>query len=325
MKKIIICLLTLIFLVSTGCSVTNVFGDNIIKGKTYQNSDNYNVGSISYNDSEIVKLYVNWYVGIVKIIEGDKLEIVEENTLEQDKKVHSIIEDKTLKVQFWKSGLNSKVEKNEKHVTIYVPKNIEYDINNVAGLTKYNNFTGNKLSISSVSGDVEVGDVNCTTLDISATSGDITVGNIKAENTNVKSVSGRIEIETVKSQMTKLESTSGMVSVNGLNSDEVDIETVSGDIIIKDTISKTVDLDSVSGKVNIGFSDCEKADIETTSGSVIISINNDFGMTLSFKTTSGDFDTNMTYQVNNKKNIFGSGKCLMNIETTSGNIKVKEG
>ena len=325
MKKIIICTLILICLLLTGCRVTNILDNSIINGETYHNSDKYNVGSIAYNDSEIVKLYVNWYVGSIKIIESDRLEIVEENTLDQDKKVHSIIEDKTLKVQFWKSGLNGKVERSEKYVTIYVPKNIDCEINNVAGLTKFNNFTGNKLSISSVSGDVDLIDVNFSIFDISATSSDITMGNVKGDKTSIKTVSGSIEFQSLTSQIVKLESTSGNVSIKSLNSDEANIKTISGDIFIKDTISKAIDTDSVSGKVNIGFSNCEEADIETTSGQVIILMNYDFGMTLNFKTTSGDFDTDMVYQVNNKKNIFGSGKCLINIETTSGNIKVKKG
>ena len=35
-----------------------------------------------YDDCEINKLYVNWYIGNIEVIESDKIEIIEDNNLD---------------------------------------------------------------------------------------------------------------------------------------------------------------------------------------------------------------------------------------------------
>ena len=118
---------------------------------------------------------------------------------------------------------------------------------------------------------------------------------------------------------------SGSISVNTLNSEDATIESTSGCTNINNAITKEIDLGTVSGKINVSFSECEKAKIKSTSASIIVSIKDGFGMTLDFDTTSGEFETPLTYQVTNKKNIFGDGKSIVSVRTVSGNLKVNKG
>ena len=67
MKKIIIFILAIICLICTGCKV-NIIGSDKINGMKYQNTDKYNKGSMLYDDCEINKLYVNWYIGNIEVM-----------------------------------------------------------------------------------------------------------------------------------------------------------------------------------------------------------------------------------------------------------------
>lgn len=305
MKKIIIFILAIICLICTGCKV-NIIGSDKINGMKYQNTDKYNKGSMLYDDCEINKLYVNWYIGNIEVIENDKIEIIEENNLEAKKKVHSIIEDGTLKVQFWESGLIGDAESKDKCVTIYIPKDIDCEIRNVSGDIKCDNSKSKNFDVSTVSGKIELGDLKCQSFDASSTSGSITLKSIITSEADLTNVSGSISVNTLNSEDATLESTSGRININN-------------------AITKEIDLDTVSGRINVSFSECEKANIKSTSASIIVLIKDDFGMTLDFDTTSGELETPLTYQVTNKKNIFGDGKCIVSVRTVSGNLKINKG
>lgn len=304
MKKFIIFLTCFFTTIISGCNSNN-FISGEVSGYNYDNCEKYNIGDITYNDDSINKLSLNWVCGNVKILKGDRISIKEIKDLEPDKKVRSIIENGNLKVQFWKSDYKAIIDSSDKEVIITITDNIELDIENISSDVYVDDFNTSLVNVNTVAGNLNFDNLNCK-LDI-----------------KINSVSGACDFENVTCKDFKIETTSGKIALENVVTNDLDLETTSASVTLNKVISKDVNIESVSGKIDLGLGKCENSTIKTTSGKVSLYLFKDFGMKLSYKTSSGSFNSKIEYTVKNEVIYFGDGVCDMKIQTTSGNILIQ--
>jgi len=257
-----------------------------VRNRKYENADKYLVGSQSY-EGEINALNVNWYAGKITIVSDATMEgfsVIENNELEDDKKVHSYVADGVLNVEFWKSGLISTCKSIEKNVTISVP-------------------ALDSIDISSTSGGIFADYLSASTIEINKTSGTLSVGQMVSSIVDISSTSGSIEIEHIDTKSMSINSTSGSVGLHDMKVSNLDIN-------------------STSGSTDIDINEADTININKTSGSTEIKLSSE-GATLSHKKKSGSFSTKLEYLVKGGKYIFGDGKTIINITTTSGSLRVE--
>lgn len=321
MKKNILFGVLIIMISLFGCK------NNIINGQKYLNSEKYFIGSKTY-DEEISNLEVNWYVGSIEIVIGEKVEIEENSSnLPSEKQVHSYVEKGTLKVEFWKSGLKSTVDSNEKQVKITIPRGTNINISSISAKVISDSIDCDKMWITSVSGIISIDNLKAKEIKITSTSGSVKIDNIYTlEKANIGTVSGTVIANEISSEEVEVSSTSGKIEIEKIKSDEVEIETVSGKIDVLDLDCKTAEISSTSGAIKLSPKNFEDISIDGVSSDITIYIESDSSVTISFKTTSGEFNvlnSNIQFRIDGKKYIIGNGENKIDIHTTSGDVILK--
>lgn len=174
------------------------------------------------------------------------------------------------------------------------------------------------LEIKAVSGDIK-GEENLKfkNLRIYSTSGDIEMANIEADNIDIETVSGDIELQKIGNNTIKLKTVSGNIEVESVKG-KIEAKSTSGNIEIE-KIEGEVELNSTSGEIESGdFKITGNSKVKTTSGNVRMYLNEEANCQIQAKSTSG----NISYP--NGRNVIGHEPYVdLNIQTTSGNIKVE--
>ena len=151
--------------------------------------------------------------------------------------------------------------------------------------------------------------------------------------------------KNLKLEEAEFETVSADITASELNAKDVNFETVSGSVEAKLYGVRSIDADSVSGDIDIIAPDGPKgADIETTSGSVRMNLKKSIddceistvsgkvtlllpkkgNFTISYDTTSGDFDSDIEMIQKGSKYMAGKGSDRFNIDTTSGDLRIKK-
>ncbi len=280
-----LCIMFLIFIASlSGCT----FG-GVIKGQTYEEAERYSIGDFTYNARTIDRITINWYIGHIEVIKSDQEELMVKESgqgLIASQRLHWLLEDGQLNVQFWESGYLSNVNQNDKHLTIEIPKGIA-------------------INISTISAPFKTMSLEATDLELTSVSGSVTIGELVCERAQITSTSGRISIE------------------EAVINNDIYLGSVSGRIEILATIAPNIKIKSTSGKIKAALQqNCHSLDIGTTSGNVEIAMDDFLGATILYKTTSGRLTIKKDYVKENDKYIIGDGMCDMLIHTTSGNLTI---
>lgn len=205
-----------------------------------------------------------------------------------------------------------------------------------------------ELNLASTSGDIDTYNQNIKAKKINAasTSGGIRLSVLETEEVNVSTTSGDIWIEKADAPVS-CASTSGEITIRG-GAGERMMSSTSGDIRV-DGLSGRISVSTTSGETNIrGERGC--GNIGSTSGEVFfslaelsgdISINTSSGevtlelpkeASLEFKadTSSGEIDTffdeflSFSKKGNHATGTVGSGERKIDIDTTSGDVRVTE-
>ncbi len=164
-----------------------------------------------------------------------------------------------------------------------------------------------ELKITTISGDVDLEEISCSRMDLQAISGDIEgcelTGVLRAETK-----SGDIELRESRCEHCELFSASGDVSFSG-ESKELTCSSTSGDVELEmENLPEKLTGSSISG-------DCE------------IRVPKEQGFRVSYKTVSGDFETNLslTGKVGEKSGeaVYGDGCCGdLRISSVSGDVSI---
>jgi len=177
------------------------------------------------------------------------------------------------------------IEKNNGKLNIII-KEEKKEVKSISELIKLIDSENPKTSLT-----ISIPDTYNNDISIDTTSGYCKIDNLKINKLDFESVCGDINIDDVKTKETNISTTSGEIEIKSLKG-ILDISTVSGDIEADDIVSG-------------------KAGISTTSGEIEI---NEIEGNIKLNTVSGDIDIINNYLKKNQD---------YNIETTSGDVKVK--
>ena len=150
--------------------------------------------------------------------------------------------------------------------------------------------------------------------------------NLKLEEAEIETVSADAKASELNVKDVNFESVSGSVEAGLYGVRSIDADSVSGDIeIIAPEGPENVDIETTSGSVRMNLKnsagDCE---ISTVSGKVTFLLPEKGNFTISYDTTSGDFDSDIEMAQKGSKYVAGKGSDRFTVDTTSGDLRIKK-
>ncbi len=277
----------------------------------YENAADYEAaGEFSNGDGSIKSVVVRWRSGDITVEEGGDLAVsVRENIpgLSDDEKMHILVRDGVLYVEFCAGGYKFTREKG-KPLRLEIPSGLSLTIVLSAGDVTLADFTGSSLSLESTTGSIHTGDITLIgELSLKSVTGDLSVGSITAAKAELSTVSGKVEIGkmecgsallNVSSGNVRLgeftvpgdacfKSSSGDISLSGkagslsintsvgnvesssLSVDgHADVKVVTGDITISSLSASSAALSASSGNIEISSLSSSQAVIASSSGDI---------------------------------------------------------
>lgn len=291
----------------TGCQVhISVGTKDTLTGESYTDAEKYQTGAFTYLANEIKAVEVYWRSGKVEIIESDNAELsVQESgsELPENTAMHYFLDDGVLRIRFCESSAKIQVNAADKYLHLEIPKGIDLSVHTTVALINADMLNQKNVLISALSGDTELGTVTADTIDLSSSSGSIRADGISAQLLKCSASSGSVDIEAV--------------SVRTL-----DCSTSSGDVTVDSVISESSTVTTSSGSVKLSLTDVPSAEIHTSSGGVGLTLPKG-GAEVLYTTSSGNLLTDRAYERKGDLYVFGKGAGAANVETSSGNLKIK--
>lgn len=183
-----------------------------------------------------------------------------------------------------------------------------------------------EVVISTVNGDVSIGrGMNGQELRVTTASGDVELAETAFDRIDLRATSGDIEGLGL-SGILRAETKSGDIELEG-NGSRCELFSASGDICFSGA-SREINCTSTSGDVELNLENLpEKMKASSISGDCEIRVPKEQGFRVSYKTVSGDFETNLslTGKVGEKSGeaVFGDGCCgELRVSSVSGDISV---
>lgn len=304
-------ILAALFSLTIGGCTSNIYYLNFsVSNYTYTDADKYDKGNAEIDAQTVDNIDLSWLFGTATVNYGETEKITLTETaneeLADDFIMRTRVVDGTLYVKYMNSvGIRTIVP--QKTLTITLP--IDF---------KAENF---KIAVSSA--DVS-SDMNAKTIDFSSSSGDIYY-------------TGAVE------NVFKAKTSSGDVTAKTNDTSSYDLHTSSGDIHIAGK-ANTVTANSSSGNIRLEIADCEKAavhtssgmvtikapvklsdcEINSSSGNVILLLPENFGATITFSASSGYFSSEIAATASGKKHVLGDGANIINVTTSSGDLRIKK-
>lgn len=204
----------------------------------YPHADRYLVGN-GQTDDAIHTIDINWVSGTVQLLPADDAVLRWEETcsrsLEDKWRVHYLVENGVLHLQFRETSWLHIGSTPSKDLTVYIPAALtlkECDVENVSGEIRLTDLSPDKADLETVSGNITVQHMTCGKLDMTTVSGQVQAEQVTATTLDTESVSGDIQINGAI-QRWDMESVSGNGSLSSaVRPQTVDTETVSGDITL---------------------------------------------------------------------------------------------
>ncbi len=173
-------------------------------------------------------------------------------------------------------------------------------------------FSFEKTTLRSVSGDIKMAANSAYTLNITSTSGYIALYSEKIGSLSASSTSGKIFIQSQLSwekngKDVAVSNVSGDISISDLKCEQLSLSSVSGAIRLIDTYCQSLEIEQTSGDTELTDCDSERINITSTSGKVSGTLLSPTSFEV--KTVSG--------KIKVPENSSGS---LCRIETVSGDI-----
>ena len=283
--KRIICLIS-VFVIALmslcGCSIYY----------TYKDADQYKHGSGEITE-EINRLDIEWLQGEVQVLpapEGVENVILEETisqTVSKNVEVHYVVEGKTLKVRYAKSG-EALLVMLRKNLKIYVPNKLL------------------SMEIESESADVRIGKVETEDCVIRVASGD-----------------GRIDGMVVTRHMA-CEFLSGNLrgSANCAGAD-LEFKTGDGMIDFSSTSCRNFSVVIARGDVTLTFDECPASGgFEMAGGKMSLYLPAESDFTLTMEVLAGGLNTDFAYEKDGKHYVFGEGTSRFDARAASGSVNI---
>ena len=298
-------------------------------GFSYDNADKYEAGDTQIHGT-VKNLDINWVNGKVHIAyhDGENIGLSEisDKAISPDYQMRWWLDGDTLRVQYSKSGFRFGRKWNQqKELTISLPREISFenvDISATSGDLDIPSLKTEELDLSVTSGDI-MASAEASKISVSGTSGDIHLDT--AKNTDeilVTTTSGIISLDVLNAEKVRVSNTSGGININARQIMDLDADSTSGDISAQIQESDKTDISSTSGDISVLLNGIGNLDIDTTSGNVEVSLPEKTGFTANIDTTSGKVKYDLPLTKDGSSYICGDGSASVNINTTSGDVRI---
>ncbi len=325
---------TLLKTVMTGCALIliavtalNVNSIIVSAGNGFSHEKEYTAGNAVISDP-VRNLDINWINGKVDITYHKENTIFLTETskkeIRPDDRMIWWLDGDTLRVQYEKPRF-FQFSDQEKELTITLPEGSafgEVSIDATSATLSIPSLQTEVLDLNVTSGDIfasaEAQKISCD-----ATSGDadLSIKN-KAQEISFSSTSGNIQIDAVGADEIKAGSTSGSISVTAKNVGTFKAGSTSGAIQAELGEAEKVKAESTSGNILIQVAGLKDLEIDATSGDVTAALPAEPGFTAHLDTTSGKIDYELPLTKQGSALVCGDGSGNVNIDTTSGDIKI---
>lgn len=184
-----------------------------------------------------------------------------------------------------------------------------------------------EADISSSSGDIAVNTKNITRLDIETSSGNADIQMNDFETCEVTTSSGWVNIfDEGNGKELKISTNSGDIQAELGEVTEIKATTSSGSMSVSANGVEKLITDSTSGNQYISFNSAPKeVGIESSSGEISLTIPENVGYNIEYKSSSGDYISSFRDKKLNGSWVYGNEKVKIDVETTSGNLYVYQG
>ena len=258
---------------------------------SYKDADRYDIGNGQTDGSAIHTIEVNWVSGKVQVESGDGSDIrweeTTKRTLKDSQRVHYLVENGVLKLQFRDSSWFHFGGSPAKELKVTVPA-----------------------------------DVNLKVLNISSVSGEIGVDGVSVPVTKLDSVSGNMAVRNLQGDTLDLDTVSGGLAASGLVVGTVDAESVSGSLELSGE-THNWDWDTVSGSANVTSTVCPQTiDTDSVSGDVTLTLPENDGFTAEYDGSSGDLRSDFPTTGRKDTYIYKNGGAAFSFESVSGDVKI---
>lgn len=216
---ILVCVFTLLFCLACTALIIGTRGSFSVSGIKYDNASRYTPGNGEVDANKVEAISINWISGNVRIVEGNGRSVSfseqSEKALNKDTCMYWLLDGKTLRIQFCKSGFNGK-NRSDKELTVVVPKGMALSL----------------LDVDFVSSTVD-SEINAQKYDFDGVSGTINLSCTIESKVDIETVSSRINLDFAKCPATMdIEGVSEKISLR-IPSDSgftLSMETVSGGV-----------------------------------------------------------------------------------------------
>lgn len=310
MKKILGFVMPAAIVLAAMCGLTSC---SYFGSVTYANSDQYSVGDTEITD-KIENIEIDWPSGSVNVVSHSEstflLSEKVEKGISDDLRLHWWLEGATLHVKFAASGASLRwFNTGHKELTLTVPETLSFD----------------DVIIRAASAEIDANDLVAETLSVSTASGDMNI--ICAANTiRLNSASGNIQLDQKdRTDEVSIETASRKISANLSRVDTASFEAASGKIQVT-----AVSVNSLSAKAAGGDVSCEleatpsECKLHAVSGKVTLILPDNSDFTANVSTTSGNFESDFALKKDGSTYIRGSGSADIDIETTSGDVSIRQ-
>ena len=327
LMKTIILICAVILIAAVALGVNTIIG---FAGYQYDHADKYTAGETEFS-KPVRNLDIDWVSGAVNIDyhRGESIVISEtsDRQISADMQVRWWLDGDTLRIRFAKKGfrLTSLFSTQKKELTLTLPEGITFenaDISTTSGTLNIPDIHADQLSLSVTSGEI-LADAEAEKIGLSATSGSMKLkSRLNDGEILAKATSGNILIEAENASRISADATSGNITVQAKAVDDLDVDITSGAIdIITEETGKAV-IGCTSGLISFRSAAVKELKIDSTSGDVRVALPEDAGFTASLDTSSGKISYDLPLSRQGDDYICGNGEGKVEIDTSSGDIKI---
>lgn len=278
---------------------------------SYDNADSYTAGGGEFGFGEVESWDIDWVSDkvVIKVDDAASDIIISEENNKTEAKYqmqHFVDADKTLHIRFVEDGTTLDAISMHKVLTITLSSSMSYtgmDIVTVSADIDASAFSASNINIDTVSGDVILDDIDTSHLTVNTVSGNVSYSGTMSGDANIDSVSGDIALTNASLSSIYVNSVSGKFSFSGEVTNIV-ASTVSGNCDIR------------TSKMPYGVQ------CDSTSGNIVLSIPENTGFVCSFRTTSGQFDSDFAVTTSGNIHKYGIDDMSIDIKTLSGDLTI---
>lgn len=260
--------------------------------------------------SGIEEVKIEWPAGMVEIAPQEEEHTIffyEASTgeLTNETQLLYVVDDETLYIRFAQPKFTVR---DAKKLMLYLPDNWleELEVETASAGVAISSLSVGDLDVDTASGCVALSGVRAKSMDISTTSGDVALGSVAAAKLEVDTTSGNV---------------GGVAEAN-----ECKVDTTSGNVQVQGMSGRKYRLDSVSGELSLTLDGEGPFDVEvdTTSGGIVLAMPGQLEFSLDFETVSGSIDPGgfSLSGGSGGKYVCGSGPSQIEVDTTSGNLRL---